>query len=116
MDEAGERESDGTIAQRRADRLERPLSCEVEIDGKSHSAVIRNLTLQGLFVTCRFSAGIDDPVVVRVRRPGGVLWEIEARVARCSDGARSLISERGFGLEILEAPAGFHSFVASLAN
>lgn len=101
---------------RQVDRRLRPLSCEIELEGKAHSAVIRDLTPQGLFVTSRFEAEPGTPVTVRVRRPGGEVWEISATCRRGADGAQGLISKRGLGLVIEEAPRGFHEFVAELGN
>jgi hypothetical protein len=101
---------------RQLDRRLRPLSCEIELDGKVHSGVIRDLSPQGLFVTTRFEARPGTPVVVRVRRPGGEIWEISATCAHKADGARALISKRGLGLVIEEAPRAFHEFVVELGR
>jgi hypothetical protein len=92
------------------DRRLRPLSCEIELEGKVHTGVIVDLSLQGLFVTSRFEAGLGTSVTVRVRRPGG---ETTARIA---DGAQGLVSRRGLGLVIDEAPPAFHEFVAELGG
>ena len=53
-------------------------------------------------------------MTVRVRRPGGEVWEIQATTARISDGAQGLVSRRGMGLVIDEAPPAFHEFVVEL--
>jgi hypothetical protein len=79
-----------------------------------HSGVIRDLSRHGLFVTSRFEAGLGTPVTVRVRRPGGEIWEIQSTTARGADGSQALISRRGLGLVIDEAPPAFHEFVAEL--
>jgi hypothetical protein len=55
-------------------------------------------------------------VTVRVRRPGGEIWEIQATTARNADGAQALVSRRGLGLVIDEAPPAFHEFVAELGT
>ena len=94
----------------------RPLSCEVELDGKVHSGVVRDMNPQGLFVTLRFDAEPGTPVVVRIRRPGGEIWEITATTKRSADGSSGLISKRGLGLLIDEAPMAFHEFVAELGS
>jgi hypothetical protein len=94
----------------------RPLSCEIELDGKVHSGVIRDLSPQGLFVTVRFDSEPGARVIVRVRRPGGEIWEIEATTARQADGSAGIISRRGVGLVIEEAPIAFHEFVAELVR
>ena len=73
---------DSNDNRRHSNRRLRPLSCEIEFEGKVHTGVIRDLTPQGLFVTSRFEAGLGTPVTVRVRRPGGEIWEIQATTAR----------------------------------
>jgi len=96
------------------ERRLRPLSCEVELDGKVHSGVIRDLSPQGLFVTMRFEAEPGASLTVRIRRPGGEIWEILATAARNADGSDALVSKRGIGMIIEEAPMAFHRFVAEL--
>lgn len=98
----------------RLSRRFRPLACEIEIDGKVHSGVIRDLNPQGLFVTSRFEAPRGAEVIVRVRRPGGEIWEIVATAARKDAGNLGMISRRGLGLVIEEAPEAFHEFVLEL--
>ena len=105
---------DSNSNRRDSDRRLRPLSCEIELEGKVHSGVIRDLSRQGLFVTSRFEADLGTPVTVRVRRSGGEIWEIQATTIRSADGSQALISRRGLGLVIDEAPAAFHEFVAEL--
>jgi hypothetical protein len=106
--------ADDDSERRGSNRKFRRLSCEIEFEGKVHSAVIRDLAPQGLFVVTRFEAAQGTPVTVRIRRPGGAIWEIAAVTARTSDGSGALISGRGMGLMIDEAPAGFHEFFESL--
>jgi len=89
----------------------RPMSCEIEFEGKVHTGVIRDFSRQGLFVTSRFETELGASVMLRVRRPGGEIWEIQATTARIADGAKSLVSRRGLGLVIDEAPSAFHEFV-----
>ena len=107
---------DSNANRRHLDRRLRPLSCEIELEGKVHTGVIVDLSLQGLFVTSRFEAGLGTSVTVRVRRPGGEVWEIQATTARIADGAQGLVSRRGLGLVIDEAPPAFHEFVAELGG
>lgn len=81
-----------------------------------HSGVIRDLSAQGLFLNTRFRAEPGTPVTLRIRRPGGEMWEILATTARTADGSRALVSNRGLGLLIEEAPPAFHEFVLALAE
>ena len=110
-DSAGEDED-----RRGTGRKFRRLSCEIEFEGKVHSAVIRDLAPQGLFVVTRFEAPQGTGVTVRIRRPGGEVWEIQAITARKADGRAGIISGRGMGLVIDEAPAGFHEFFEALRS
>ena len=105
---------DSNANRRQFDRRLRRLSCEIELEGKVHTGVIGDLSCQGLFVTSRFEAGLGTSVTVRVRRPGGEVWEIQATTARSADGAQALVSRRGLGLVIDEAPPAFHEFVSDL--
>lgn len=90
------------------------MSCEIELEGKVHTGVIRDFSRQGLFVTTRFETELGTSVTLRVRRPGGEIWEIQATTARIADGADLLVSRRGLGLVVDEAPFAFHEFVAEL--
>ena len=83
------------------------MSCEIEFEGKVHTGVIRDFSLHGLFVTSRFEAGLGTPVTLRVRRPGGQIWEIEATTARNSDGAQGMGARRGRGLVEALHPAHY---------
>lgn len=112
VDMARDRSRDRRSTRRRL----RPLSCEIEIAGKVHSGVIRDLSPQGLFVRTRYDSDPGATVTVRVRRPGGEIWEIQARTARTADGSAAIISKRGIGLVIEEAPTAFHEFVAQITR
>lgn len=105
---------DSGANRRRGKRRFRPLSCEIEFEGKAHTGVIRDLTREGLFVTSRFVAAPHTAVTVRVKRPGGEVWEIQATTARSDDGSQALISRRGLGLQIEAAPPAFQRFVVEL--
>ena len=99
---------------RGTERKFRRVSCEIEFEGKVHSAVIRDPAPQGLFVITRFEASQGTAVTVRIRRPGGEIWEIQAITARIADGRDGIISGRVMGLVIDEASSGFHEFFESL--
>jgi hypothetical protein len=94
----------------------RHLACEVEVEGVSTKAVILNLSARGVFVRTNAKASIGAPAIVRIRRPGGVVWELETEVARLRDRDQAPASTRGLGLEILLAPPGFEEFVAEVAR
>lgn len=107
---------DPSSNRRTFNRRLRLLSCEIEFEGKVHTGVIRDFSRQGIFVTSRFEAALGTSVTVRVRRPRGEVWEIQATTARIADGAQALFSRRGLGLVIDEAPPAFHEFVTELGG
>ncbi len=94
----------------------RHLACEVEVEGVSTTAVILNLSARGVFVRTNAKALVGAAAVVRIRRPGGVVWELEAEVARFQDRNQAPTPTRGLGLEILLAPPGFEEFVAEIGT
>jgi len=94
----------------------RHLACEVEVEGVSTKAVILNVSARGVFVRTNAKALVGAPAIVRIRRPGGVVWELEAEVARFRDRDQAPASTRGLGLEILLAPPGFEEFVAEIGR
>jgi hypothetical protein len=94
----------------------RHLACEVEVEGVSTKAVILNLNARGVFVRTNAKALVGVPAVLRIRRPGGAVWELEAEVVRLRNRDQALASARGLGLEIILAPPGFEEFVAELGS
>jgi len=94
----------------------RHLACEVEIEGVSTKAVILNVSARGVFVRTNAKALVGAPAVVRIRRPGGAIWELETEVARLRNRDQAPASTRGLGLEILLAPPGFEEFVAEIGK
>jgi len=108
--------SDRGSERRTLRRAFRHLACEVEIEGASTSAVIVNLSACGVFVRTNAKAHVGMPAVVRIRRPGGVVWELETEVARFRGRDQVPALARGLGLEIIWAPPGFEEFVAELGR
>jgi len=100
---------------RQAQRTTRHTSCELEVEGKSFTGVIIDLSATGLFVRTNAAPEPGTPVRVVIRRPGGEVWEVDARVTRAIDrSSQSPTPRRGLGLAILEAPHAYHVFVSTL--
>lgn len=102
-------------------RERRRLSCELRLDPdgdgsgkKTLTGVVLDLSAQGLFVRTNGVAAPGSAVTVVIRRAGGEVWQIAARVARHVPRPGSAPSRRGLGLEIVEAPESYHAFVAAL--
>lgn len=100
------------------ERRNRRLSCEVAVLGKRHSAVVLDMSAQGLFLRTHVRPPPETELEVLVRRAGGETWTICARVARAGGDGRNaaLLSSRGLGVVIVSAPQAFYDFVASLAD
>jgi hypothetical protein len=103
---------------RQSEREKRPLSCEIELAGRRQSGVIVDMSEAGIFVRTNADPAPGTEVTVRVRRPGGELWEIRARVARVGEatGAQPVFTGRGLGLKLVSAPDAFLDFVRSLSS
>jgi len=99
---------------RKAQRTTRHTSCELEVEGKSFTGVILDLSATGIFVRTNVMPTEGSPVRVVVRRPGGEVWELQTRVARKTGRRPAPTPRRGVGLEIEEAPHAFHVFIATL--
>ncbi len=99
---------------RSAQRTTRHTSCELEIAGKSYTGVIVDHSATGMFVRTNVQPVEGAPVSVLVRRPGGEVWEIAARVARTATRPKQPTPRRGVGLVIEEAPHAYHVFVSTI--
>ncbi len=111
-------ESERVRPERGAERKRRFLSCHLEVDGRSHTAVVLDMSVRGLFLRTNAAPAPDTLVDVVVGRPGGHCWKIAARVARQSDpklhAHQPLVSSRGLGLLIVRAPDAFYEFLETL--
>jgi hypothetical protein len=101
----------------RADaRTRKTLFCQLECRGRSHPAVVLDLSPSGLFVRTAIAVPPGTEVEVTLRLEGGKTWHLRAEIARdARDGSRpDLLHGVGLGLKIADAPDGFAEFVESL--
>jgi hypothetical protein len=99
---------------RKAQRATRHTSCELGIAGQSYTGVIVDHSVTGMFVRTNVQPLEGTPVRVVIRRPGGEVWDIRARVARKTGRDVAPTPRRGLGLVIEEAPHAYHVFVSTL--
>lgn len=104
------------LESRSAQRTTRHTSCELEIAGKTYTGVIVDHSATGIFVRTNVMPLEGAPVQVKIRRPGGEVWEITARVARKAERPDNPTPRRGLGLIIEEAPHAYHVFVSTLPS
>lgn len=99
-------------------RRNRRLSCEIAFLGGRRSAVVLDMSTKGLFLRTNAAPPPGTEVEIVVRRGGGEVWKIYARVARAGGEDRNapLLTSRGLGVTIVSAPKGFYNFLASLAE
>ena len=111
-------ESDRAQERRTFGRRNRRLSCEIAVLGERHSAVVLDMSTKGLFLRTNAAPPPGTDLEIIVRRAGGEVWEIYARVARGGGGDRNapLLSSRGLGVTIVSAPKGYYDFLTSLGE
>jgi len=101
---------------RTAKRTVRRLACEVSWEEERQRAVILNISSSGIFIRANTIPPVGTKVLVRIRRPGGEVWEIETEVARKLGMQEAPAWSRGVGLITLHAPPGYNKFVAELSD
>jgi hypothetical protein len=111
-------DSDRAQERRSVERRSRRLSCEIAVLGERHSAVVLDMSTEGLFLRTNAAPPPGTDLEVIIRRAGGEAWKIYARVARAGGDGRNaaLLSSRGLGVTIVSAPEGFYDFLTSLAE
>jgi hypothetical protein len=111
-------ESERTQERRAFERRNRPLSCEIVMLGQRHSAVVLDMSNKGLFLRTNAAPPGGTDLEIIVRRAGGELWKIYARVVRAgaADPNAPLLSSRGLGVTIVSAPKDFYDFLESLPD
>ena len=69
-------ESDRAQERRTFRRRNRRLSCEIAVLGQRHSAVVLDMSTQGLFLRTHAAPAPGTDLEVIVRRAGGEVWNI----------------------------------------
>jgi PilZ domain len=92
------------------------LFCQLTCAGRSHPAVVLDISTSGLFVRTAAAPPLGTQVEVTIRLAGGQAWALVAEVARepQAETALDAIQARGLGLKILNPPSGFAEFVTKL--
>jgi len=90
------------MERRKAERIDKALSCVLVIGDRHHPGIVVDLSPMGLFVQTSVSPPPGERVQVVLRREGGADVEVEASVARTSGLPRRTASAArgGVGLRI----------------
>lgn len=95
------------MEKRRLQRSKKRLTCEVQVDGKSHAGIVRDHSASGIFVQTRVRPEPNKVVEVVFRaEPSGEEIRVEAGVVRervSPSGLQSSVPG-GVGLELLDPP------------
>ena len=90
------------MERRRAERIDRKLTCELIIAGRRHPGTVLDLSLLGLFVQTAASPPPGEKVCVRLLRSDATCVEVNAIVARRYVVPRRLasVASSGIGLRV----------------
>jgi hypothetical protein len=104
------------VAQNRAKRVKRRITCELVIDGKRYSGIVLDLSTSGIFVQTAISCPVGKEVEVHLAATRATPdLALRARVARGKRVPPQLLAAAGggLGLRILDPPPGFAQLVGA---
>ena len=96
----------GTWARKqRFKRVKRRVTCDVIVQGQSHSGLVTDMSANGLYVRTRGRPGIGETLQLVLHEPDGEV-ELDVRVARDHRMSRhnTTGTPSGLGVSIVSAP------------
>jgi len=101
------------MAKKRADRIRRRVTCELQLDGRSYRGIVLDLSESGVFVQTEATPPPGTRVRLRLRTAGGVEFVVEATVARRQVAPPQLASvvRGGLGLRVEDPPAAYFKLI-----
>jgi PilZ domain len=104
------------VDKRRKPRQQRRLSCEIWIDGKRHSAIVKDVSEVGIYLQTRARAasGTQADLVFPAEGNRAEL-RVQARVKRVHRLSAHLATQGagGLGLEVVKSPPSFAPLLAA---
>ena len=104
------------MEKRRKPRQQRRLSCELWIEGKRHSGIVRDVSEFGLYVQTRIRAATGDELeLVFPAESGRAELRVNAHVVRLDRLTAHFATSGagGLGLEVVRPPRGLEPLLAS---
>ena len=101
------------MAKKRADRIRRRVTCELQLDGRSYRGIVLDLSESGVFVQTEATPPPGTRVRLRLHTAGGVEFVVEATVARRQVAPPQLASvvRGGLGLRVEDPPAAYFKLI-----
>jgi hypothetical protein len=101
------------MAKKRADRIRRRVTCELQLDGRSYRGIVLDLSETGVFVQTEATPPPGTRVRLRLHTAGGVEFVVEATVARRQVAPPQLASvvRGGLGLRVEDPPTAYFKLI-----
>lgn len=107
----------GTWTQKqRFKRIKRRVTCYLTVEGQSHSALVTDMSANGLYVRTRQRPGIGETLRLVLHEPDGEL-ELDVRVTRDHRMSthNTIGTPSGLGVSIVSAPERYYQRLAELS-
>ena len=96
------------MTKKRADRIRRRVTCELQLGGRSYRGIVLDLSETGVFVQTEATPPPGTRLRVRLHASGGIEFEVDATVARRQVAPPQLatVVRGGLGLRVEHAAPG----------
>jgi len=108
--------SGGWTKKQRFERIKRRVTCELITGGQRHSALVTDMSANGLYVRTRHRAGVGETLVLVLHEPDGEI-NLDVRVARDhrASAHHTTGTPSGLGVSIVSAPEQYFRRLAELS-
>jgi hypothetical protein len=101
------------MANKRADRIRRRVTCELQLGGRSYRGIVLDLSETGVFVQTEATPPPGTRVRLKLHASGGIELEVEATVARRQVAPPQLatVVRGGLGLRVEDPPSAYFKLI-----
>ena len=101
------------MTKKRADRIRRRVTCELQLGGRSYRGIVLDLSETGVFVQTEATPPPGTRLRVRLHASGGIEFEVDATVARRQVAPPQLatVVRGGLGLRVEAPPPAYFKLI-----
>jgi hypothetical protein len=101
------------MPKKRAERIRRRVTCELQLDGRSYRGIVLDLSETGVFVQTEATPPPGTRLRIKLHASGGIEFEVDASVARRQVAPPQLASvvRGGLGLRVEEPPPAYFKLI-----